>query len=169
MNFELQKKDLQKQGLTITVGIILLIIILIGGYQLTISPAQNKVLLPVKGCPLHLQSCSAKLPDGGEIQFDVSPKTPSPTEILQLTAYFKNINPQSVRVKFEGKTMKMGYLQYDLKQKLVTEQSIQFSAKGSLSVCIRGVMKWIVAVTVEVDDTLYEVPFEMETHYNPAS
>lgn len=170
MNIVLQKIDLRKQGLTIAVGIILLVIMLIGGYQLTLPPVQNKVQLPlVKGCPLHLQSCIAQLPGGAEIQFDVSPKNPTPTELLHLTARFTHINPQDVRVKFEGKTMNMGYLEYDLKQKVSTERNSLFSGKGSLSICIRSVMQWVVIVNLEVDNLVYEVPFEMETHYNPGS
>ncbi len=148
----------------------LVVIVSFGGYQLIYPPAPETVQLPlVKDCPLHLQACTAKLPMGGEIHFDITPNTPDPTEELYLTTRFRNIDPDAVRVKFEGKTMNMGYLEYDLKQSENTGESVQYSGKGGLSVCIRGAMEWIVSVNVQIEKTNYEIPFEMETLYVPES
>ncbi len=152
------------------IGILLLSTISFGGYHLAYPPELTTVKLPtVEGCLLQHETCQSSLPGGGKIEFDVSPKTPSPTETLYLTAKFIDNNPDSVRVSFEGETMKMGYLEYDLLQKQQNSNDVQFSGKGGLSICIRGVMNWIVPVNVRIENTIYQVPFKFNTYYNPNS
>ena len=154
------KKDL----LVIAAGFILLIGI--GGYSYYSKLPPNRVRLPlVKDCPLHLQACSAELPTGGQIHFQINPKQPSPTERLQLAATFQHVDPESVRVSFEGKDMYLGLLKYDLKRNVENDNQLVFGGEASLFVCSYGVMPWIVLVNVLDGGRVYEVPFEFETVY----
>ncbi len=162
------KLSIKKPALTITVGVIFIAVILSCVYILNFQVTPRKVVLPrVKNCKLQHQTCSAKFPDGGDIQFAISPKTPLPAEELQLQARFRNFTPDAVRVKFEGVTMKMGYLEYDLKKEKDNDVDTRFRGKGGLAVCIRGVMDWTVIVAIKKGETIYEVPFEMETLNEP--
>ena len=139
------------------------------GYALVfLNLSDNIKLPPVDDCQLQQKPCSARLPSGAEIEFEISPKNPAPTESLFLTARFKNINPDSVQVAFDGKQMKMGFLNYDLKKTVSSDSdSIEFTGKGGLSVCILGKMEWVVLLKLAQDDNTYQIPFEMETFYNP--
>jgi len=156
--------------LTIVVGLLLMIIIGSLVYLFIFSTNTNKTRLPlVEDCSLHLQACSSELPNGGKIIFEINPKQPNPTEVLYLTATFQQIEPQLVQVSFKGKTMNMGYLEYvkyALQKKDTMDKSILFSGKGGLSVCIGGLMEWIVLVNVKAGGATYEVPFKLETTYN---
>jgi hypothetical protein len=160
---------MKENRLTIIVFLIFAVILAAAaGYSLLFPSAAERIRLPlVEGCPLHLQACSTQLPSGGELLFEISPKTPGPTEALQLKAIFKfkskQVNPEAVRVKFEGKDMYMGYLEYNLKRLTNSSDSVQFVGKGGLSVCILDLMHWIVLVNVQIDNTIYEIPFEFET------
>ena len=156
--------------LTIAVGLLLIIIIGLLAYQFILRSDPNKIRLPlVEGCPLHLEVCSATLPGGGKIFFEINPRQPNPTEVLYLTAIFQQFEPQLVQVSFKGKSMNMGYLEYvkyALRRQETIDESILFSGKGGLSVCISGLMEWIVLVNVKADGATYELPFEFETIYN---
>lgn len=152
--------------LTIIVLLVLVLISAAAGYQYFFPAEAERVRLAVvKDCPLHLQACTAQLPSGGEIHFEISPKTPGPTDALQLEAVFKQVEAKAVRVKFEGVKMYMGYLEYDLKQIENGSDSVKFAGKGGLSICIFDVMEWLVIVDVQVKNTIYEIPFELETVY----
>ncbi len=162
------KLSIKKPALTITLGVIVSALILSFAYILNLQAKPRKVVLPrVKNCKLQHQTCSAQFPDGGDIQFAISPKTPLPTEELHLQTRFRNFTPDAVRVKFEGVTMKMGYLEYDLKKEKSNDSDTRFRGKGGLAVCIRGVMDWTVIVDIKKGDTIFEVPFEMETLNEP--
>ena len=109
---------MKENRLTIIVFLVFAVILAAAaGYSLLFPSAAERIRLPiVTNCPLHLQACSTQLPSGGELHFEISPKTPGPTDALQLKADFKQVKPDAVRVKFEGRDMYMGYLEYDLKQ-----------------------------------------------------
>ncbi len=158
----------QWQLLLLAIGGLLLIAVL-GGYLSSLSLQRESVRLPqVEDCPLHLHSCSAPLPEGGRIEFELTPKRPAPDRPMQLVARFTGVAPEAVTVLFEGKEMYMGFLQYPLELAESEEQGATvFSGRGSLSVCVRTLMEWIALVKVQIGDTIYEVPFEFETiHLN---
>jgi len=116
-------------------------------YQL-VSPDPKNVRLPiVEGCALHMESCAVSLPVGAEVVFEIDPKQPNSNQELQLLARFRGVDPLSVGVRFKGVNMDMGELE-NYTQDLVREESpgkaIMFSGPGSLFVCSRGVMQWLV-------------------------
>lgn len=125
------------------------------------SSADKRVVqLPrVEGCGLHQQACSAELPAGVSVEFEMSPRPLPTTDPIGLRARFSGMDPERVVVLFEGKDMYMGFLQYPLRR----VNSSQFEGKGSLSICIRRLMEWVARVQVDVGDVIYEVQFEFET------
>ncbi len=121
---------------------------------------QRVVSLPlVEGCGLHDSVCHTTLPNGGVIEFEMSPKPLPTTEPITMQARFKGVDPKQVTVLFEGKDMYMGFLQYRLRRVDVAK----FEGKGSLSICIRRLMEWIARVQIDVGGEIYEVQFQFET------
>ncbi|MBN4063182.1 hypothetical protein JYT79_00220 [Cardiobacterium sp. AH-315-I02] len=174
MALTLSSMNMKENRLTIIVFLAFAVMLAAGvGYSYFFPSEAERIRLPlIKDCPLHLQVCHAQLPSGGELHFEISPKEPGPTDALQLKAIFKfkskQVNPEAVRVKFEGKEMYMGYLEYDLKRtendiEHDSTDNVQFVGKGGLSVCILDLMQWVVLVNVQIDNTIYEIPFEFET------
>jgi hypothetical protein len=128
------------------------------------ASAEQRIALPlVAGCPLHLQACRAELPGGGVLTFEITPKQPNPAEAIVLVARFEGVEPEAVQVSFEGKEMYMGYLSYPLRRQQELADALQFSGRGSLSICIRSLMEWVAKVEVQLGEVIYEVPFEFET------
>ncbi len=162
------KSSLKKAARVLIHVIVLTSLVSLAGYYLLFHnlPTYTK-LPPVSDCKLQRQACLTSLTTDAEVEFEISPKNPDPTELLYLDVSFKGISPDSVRVRFDGKSMKMGPLEYELKKQAADVGISRFSGKGGLSVCIRGVMEWVVVVSIKLGNELYEVPFEMETHYNP--
>lgn len=119
----------------------------------------------VKNCKLQTTPCRIRLPFGEQLTFEITPKNPTAIQTLDLDVYLEKTKPTSVNVNFNGKTMNMGFLDYKLKPQLDTENTNHFSGKGGLSVCIFGKMEWIVTVNLLINNTLYKVPFELDTFY----
>jgi len=136
-------------------------------YQIVSSDPKNVRLPIVEGCALHLESCAVSLPAGAEVVFEIDPKQPNSNNVLQLAARFRGVDPQSVGVRFKGVNMDMGNLE-DFIQELARQESpgeaVLFSGPGSLFVCSRGVMRWLVLVEVKIDKTYYEIPFRFESN-----
>ncbi len=136
-------------------------------YQIVSSGPKNVRLPIVEGCALHLESCAVSLPAGAEVVFEIDPKQPRSNHALQLIARFHGVDPLSVGVKFKGVDMDMGSLE-GFAQELARQESrgevVLFSGPGSLFVCSRGVMRWLVLVEVKIDKTYYEIPFRFESN-----
>lgn len=148
-------------------GIILLLAVAgLFGYRFPLD-ARNEIKLPlVEGCALHLETCSASFPQGGQMRFAINPGQPSPTDTLRLHASFERMEPQVVGVRFEGIDMNMGYLEhyvFDLQKKKVGDNAVSFSGDAGVFVCSSNLMRWLVLVEVQVGETRYEVPFRFET------
>ena len=156
---------LKQHGLKFVVSIAILAMLIFAWYIESQKENQTITLPIVKNCKLQTTSCKASLPIGGALTFEISPKNPTPSNTLDLDVHLENIDTTSVRIKFNGKTMNMGYLEYDLKPKSKSEQTAHYSGLGGLSVCILGKMEWVVTVSILIDDIYYEVPFEMDTFY----
>lgn len=153
--------------LLIVTGLMLLLIVGLGAYEYLSTHSSGRIRLPlVKACKLNLQACSAELPTGGKVIFEITPKPPNPSEVLHLKATFHELNPQSMRVAFEGRDMYMGYLEFDLEQKETIGDSVEFVGNGGVFVCSYGIMPWVVLVNAQVGGRVYEIPFEFETVYD---
>ncbi len=162
------KTRLAKIASVVGQAAILISLILFVGYYLVTLGQSDKVELPiVSDCKLQQQPCATSLPDGAEIEFEITPKNPDPTQSLQMEARFKHVDPDMVSVKFQGKTMDMGLLEYGLERKDNETGAVEFSGEGGLSVCVYGRMEWIVLVRIVQAGENYDIPFEMETDYLP--
>lgn len=149
-------------------GIPLLVLAGLLGYRY-LSAVDEELRLPVvEGCALHLESCSVNLPEGGSMQFSISPHRPSPTDTLRLNASFEQMKPKTVGVRFKGIDMNMGYLEhfvYQLQKNDAGENSNAFSGDAGVFACSRNLMQWLVLVKVQAaDGARYEVPFRFETN-----
>lgn len=120
----------------------------------------------VSDCKLQLQTCETQVQGLGKVVVDISPKNAKATDPLQLTAQFARSEIKQVMLEFKGKTMQMGYLKYPLHPQ--SSRGL-FIGKGGLSVCTSEVMQWWVVLHFVYNNIHYQLPFEMETFYNPAS
>ncbi len=162
------KLNLKQTARVLIHGGLLIGLVSLAGYYLLFHnlPVYTK-LPPVTDCKLQNQVCSTSLNSATEVDFEISPKNPDPTGLLYLNVDLKGMNPDSVKVRFEGKSMNMGPLEYELEKQDSNAAATQFSGKGGLSVCVLGVMEWDVIVSIQQGSELYDVPFEMETTYSP--
>ncbi|MCP4488181.1 MAG: hypothetical protein GY820_12795 [Gammaproteobacteria bacterium] len=162
------KSGLKKSAMTLVHIVLLTGLVSLAGYYFLFHnlPTYTK-LPPVTDCKLQNQACTTNLNPATEVQFEISPKNPDPTEQLYLNVDLKGMNPDSVKVRFEGKSMKMEPLEYELVQQDSDAAATQFSGKGGLSVCVLGVMEWNVIVNIQQGSEQYDLPFEMETIYSP--
>jgi len=151
----------------VPIGMILLLAVAgLLGYRFLLD-ARSEIKLPLdEGCALHLETCSASFPRGGQMTFAINPGQPSPTDTLRLHASFEQIEPQVVGVRFKGIDMNMGYLEhyvFDLQKTKVGGSTVAFSGDAGVFVCSSNLMRWLVLVKVQVGETRYEVPFKFET------
>ena len=143
---------------------ILLTLAILGviGYRLAplLSPKAD-IALPLSSCKLEQQSCTATLPDGGELEFSIEPRPIPALKPLQLQASFRGSEVRKVEVDFAGTEMKMGYNRPQLTGQ--PGSSRRFSGQASLPVCITGSMEWDATVLVDTGTALVAVPFRFQT------
>ncbi len=117
------------------------------------------VTLPLDGCDPQKGACIRKLPGGGELRFEITPRPIPVVKPLRLVARVKGLRPRRVEVDFSGVSMNMGYNRPRLKQ--VT--SGRFEGETMLSVCIRQRMDWEAKVLLYLPDKVLAVPFRFDT------
>ncbi|WP_295509390.1 hypothetical protein [Accumulibacter sp.] len=143
---------------------ILLTLAILGviGYRLAplLSPKAD-IALPLSSCKLEQQSCTATLPDGGELEFSIEPRPIPALKPLQLQASFRGSEVRKVEVDFAGTEMKMGYNRPQLTGQPGSPP--RFSGQASLPVCITGSMEWDATVLVDTGTALVAVPFRFQT------
>lgn len=135
------------------------------GYRFLNDKTEIKLPL-VAGCAPHLEACTADLPGGGQMTFEINPKRPSPTDPLRLNASFEQVEPKVVGVRFKGVDMNMGYLEhyvFDLERDATGAKAASFSGNAGVFVCSSNLMQWLVLVKLQLGATRYEVPFRFET------
>ncbi len=128
---------------------------------------QQTVILPlVEDCALHLESCSATLPQGGRIRIEIEPKKPSPSDPLRVQADFTDLQPGSVGLRFKGIDMNMGYLDqfvHELGPVETGANGASFSGPAGVFACSMSLMRWQVILRFDLDGSVYEIPFAFET------
>ena len=128
--------------------------------------ADTVLLPPVDDCRLDHAACSARLPDGSEVVFDIHPRSPNATDPLRLEASFAGGQASAVSVRFEGVNMDMGYLgllKYQLTPTGAAGAGESFAGDGGVFACSAGWMDWRVLLDFELDGVRYEVPFQLRT------
>ncbi|MER2518468.1 MAG: hypothetical protein ABTR92_19085 [Candidatus Accumulibacter phosphatis] len=144
---------------TILLGLAVLGVI---GYKLAplLSPKAD-IELALSACNLNQQSCTAALPDGGQLEFSIEPRPVPALKPLQLQATVSGGEVRRVEVDFAGTEMKMGYNRPQLTSEPSNSQ--HFSGVASLPVCITGSMEWDATVLVDTGKALVAVPFRFQT------
>ncbi|HIP31051.1 MAG TPA: hypothetical protein EYG93_02980 [Sulfurospirillum arcachonense] len=90
-------------------------------------------------CNLHINSCSADIPQIGSFEFDIEPKSIPLMETLTFTIKTKkDIYTDELDLHIYATNMNMGY--HSFKMKKISENT--YEAKGILPTCTVGGMIW---------------------------
>ncbi len=153
------------------IGLVLLLVLGAGLVYHYAWRGPEIVRLPVvEDCALQLQACTAELPQGGTMTFEINPKGASATTALQLSASFRDAQPAAVGARFKGVNMNMGQLEYLVYRLAPVEggdESAGFSGQAGVFACSVGRMQWLVLVEVQIGETAYEIPYRFETSNSP--
>lgn len=150
------------RSLLVDLAIVLaLALIAVVGYKVSplLLPKTDVTLAPAAGCDLHRQPCHADLPDGGRIEFAISPKPIPAIHPLRVEVTLTGVSARKVEIDFAGVTMNMGYN----RQPLLAEGAGRYAASAALPVCITGRMTWQATLLVETDRQHIAVPFRFDT------
>lgn len=110
-------------------------------------------------CDLRSGSCELKLPEGGSVQFGITPKSIPLLEPMTLVVMVTGTEVRSVEVDFTGVSMNMGFN----RSKLQTTDKGRFAGTITLPVCVRNRMDWEAAVLLETAAGIIVAPFRFET------
>ena len=146
---------MNKHALQTVAAILLLAIVAVVGYKLApqLKPAAD-VRLPVSPCDPGRQACTARLPDGGELTFSISPRPITPLRPLSLEVTLKGSRAQKIEIDFDGSEMRMGYNRPQLEG-----ESQRFHGQTILPVCITGNMNWVATVLLSDEKQRIAIPF----------
>lgn len=138
-------------------AVILLLLAVLGVVAYKLAPLLNPktdVSLPLSSCNLAKQHCVTTLPDGGQLEFAISPRPIPALKPLKLEATIKGSSVRKVEVDFVGTDMKMGFNRPTLEG-----SQGRYTGQASLPVCITGTMEWDATVLIETATELVAVPF----------
>ena len=153
-------KFTKSHWLTLAMMVALLAIALIGR-QLSplLLPKADVTGVAEPGCDLQRQACSAALPQGGRLEFSITPRPIPVLQALHLEVNVTGLKPGKVEVDFAGESMNMGYN----RSELTATGGGRHTAETSLPVCVSGGMTWVATVIVETDRQRIAVPFRFDT------
>ncbi len=142
-------------------GLLIVVLLLAGYYKLEIAKKNNIItrVEPNPSCDLQKSACSLKLPAGGDITLDISPKPIPLVQNFTIQVSTDGLKTEAVSIDFKGTTMNMGPNNVTLKQQ--NDQS--FSGTGMLPVCIRNSMEWQADVYVQTSEGIVVAPFVFVT------
>jgi hypothetical protein len=112
--------------------------------------------LPISNCDPGARVCTANLPDGGALEFSVTPRPPRALAPLALDAALAG-DEATLEVRFTGSEMEMG----EIRTPLVASGK-RFGGQATLPVCASGTMKWLATVVVTRQSKRMAVPFTLE-------
>lgn len=110
-------------------------------------------------CDLRSGSCELQLPNGGSVQFEITPKSIPLLKPMALDVTVTDEDVSSVEVDFAGVSMNMGFN----RTKLKAADGGKFSGTITLPVCVRNRMDWEAGVMLETDAGIIVAPFRFET------
>ncbi|MCX7167575.1 MAG: hypothetical protein NTV11_15045 [Rhodocyclales bacterium] len=141
--------------------IVALIALAVLGQQLSplLLPRADVTGVMEPGCDLQRRACAAKLPDGGRLEFSITPRPIPLLQALRVEVTVTGVNPGKVEVDFAGASMNMGYNRSELPH----TGSGRYAGEASLPVCVSGGMTWVATVLVETDRQRIAVPFRFDT------
>lgn len=139
---------------------ILLALCVIGYTGYRVAPLlhpKTDLALPLSACNVGEGPCTARLPDGGEIELSVEPRPIPVLKPLHIEATVRSTGVRSVEVDFAGTQMQMGYIRPRLERQ--SDDPSRFAGQTSLPVCITGTMEWEATLLVDTGRTLVAAPF----------
>jgi hypothetical protein len=141
--------------------ILALIAIAVAGHQYSplLLPKADVTAVIDPGCDLHKGPCAATWPQGGRLEFSVTPHPIPYLQPLRVEAAVSGVQPGKVEVDFAGETMNMGYNRIELKP----SGDGRHAGEASLPVCVSGSMDWIATVIVEAGGQRITAPYRFAT------
>ena len=151
------KKNMLKQdvGAILVMGAIAAV-----GYSLSplLLPKAETTLPTPSGCDLQRNRCTAAMPDGGTLEFLISPRPIPMVAPLRIEVAVTGSAARKVEVDFAGVGMNMG-----LNRPLLEPAAPgRFVGTTTLPVCVTGSMAWRATVLVETDGARIAIPFTFE-------
>ena len=110
------------------------------------------------GCDLRQRACAATLPQGGRMEFSITPRPIPFLQPLRVEVTVTGVEPGKVEVDFAGERMNMGYN----RSKLSAIAPGRHVGDASLPVCVSGAMTWVATVVVETDRRRIAVPYRFD-------
>ncbi len=133
-------------------------VLLFAGYYKIELARKNTILVqiePDQSCDLQIMACTLKTPGGGEVTFNIQPKPIPLVQKFNIDVQINNMEVEAVSVDFKGTSMNMGPNNVKLK----AENSVHYSGKGMLPVCIRNSMEWQADIYVQTREGIIIAPF----------
>lgn len=136
-----------------------LVVLGFGGYKLTpLLTPKTDLNLPLSTCDLGQGACMIALPEGGQVEVEISPRPILALKALQLRASVVGAEVSKVEVDFSGMDMNMGFNRPILEN----TGNGKFSGQATLPVCITGKMPWEATVLITRGRTVIAAPFRFE-------
>ncbi|MCX7148520.1 MAG: hypothetical protein NTY05_03770 [Rhodocyclales bacterium] len=140
--------------------IVALLGIAIVGHQLSplLLPKADVTGVVEPGCDLHRRACAATLPQGGRMEFSITPRPIPFLQTLRVEVTVGGVEPRKIEVDFAGENMNMGYNRGEL---IATGRGT-YAGEAALPVCVSGSMAWVATVMVETDRQRIAVPYRFD-------
>jgi len=137
----------------------LLLVLAANQFKHLLLPASDIHVAVDKQCDLRTAACSSLLIDGGEVRFEITPKTLPVLQPLSLTVSTKDIETTTVTVNFVGINMDMGI------NKTVLSKSSRNTFIGitQIPACMHAKMYWAANVVLQTPRGKINVPFHFYT------
>lgn len=110
-------------------------------------------------CDIRQGPCRVRLPGGGEIGLEITPREIPVVHPLEVTVDLHGIDARGVEVDFAGVDMNMGYNRVSLHK----VQPGRYEGKAMLPVCVRDRMRWEAKVLVQSPGGYLLGPFRFDT------
>jgi hypothetical protein len=138
--------------------LILLAIAAVGVGTWLVQP-EAELNMPLSDCDLNRESCVARLPEGGSIEFAIEPRPVPTLKPLKLSVAVSGRTPAKVEVDFAGVSMNMGYN----RPALAAVGAGRYEGQATLPVCVSGAMDWQATVLIEDGGRTISIPFRFRS------
>ncbi len=148
------------QLINLAMIVALVAIALIGNYlSPLLLPKADVTAAAEPGCDLQRRTCSAALPQGGRLEFSITPRPIPVLQSLRVEVDLSGVEAKKVEVDFAGESMNMGFN----RSQLAPAGGGRHVGETSLPVCVSGRMTWVATVIVETERQRIAVPFRFDT------
>lgn len=148
-------------NLWLVASVLLLIVLLVAGYKFKQGVITNIIATVAldKSCDLRKGACSLALPNGGKVNFAISPNDIPILRPLVLNVTSDGVQFSAVQVDFIGVDMDMGYNHSTLDKK----DNNHFVGTAVIPVCVQSKMEWEARLLLQTDQGLIMAPFRFHT------